>query len=45
MYRRVVTNEEKEIFERMYTESFAEKNYETIENYKGERMSYLVKMS
>ena len=43
MYQPVSTNEEREIFERMYTESFSEKNYETIESYKGERMSYLVK--
>ena len=42
MYRRVVAIEEREIFERLYTESFLEKNYETSENYKGDRMSYLV---
>ena len=42
MYKLVETAQEREKFNALYKESFAEKNYELDEYYKGERYSFLV---
>lgn len=41
MYKLVVTNDEKMLFDQLYQPSFEEKGYE-LEEYNGEQYSYLV---